>query len=290
MRLSELWRTRSKPTVSFELFPAHAPRAQAKLDATVEVLARLEPELVSVTFGAGGSTREGSRQLVASLRARGLEVLPYFAGWGLGPAQIVSVLDGYLALGVENLLVVRGDPPEEEGLAPAPDAFPHASDLLGFVRARYPFCLGAAGYPEGHREAESREADLAFLRLKQERGAEFVIAQYFYDNHLFLSFRERCREAGITLPIIPGVMPIYSAKLTERLSALCGASLPEPVRRAIAAAGEDKDALQRYGVELAVEQCRGLCAAGVPGLHFYTMDRSESVLAIVTRLREERLL
>ena len=290
MKLTERWES-GRPTVSFELFPARTPKAEGKLAKVIDKLAALEPDFVSVTFGAGGSTREGSHQLLRLLKQeRGLEVLAYFAGFGLGPRQITEVLDGYREIGVENLLAVRGDPPEE-GPAPDPEAFAHASDLLAFIGERYDLCLGAAGYPEGHKEADGLEGDLPYIKLKVERGARFIVANYFYDNRFFFHFRDRCHALGIRVPILPGVMPIFSVKMMESLAALCGATITEELRRELSAIDvEDKDALAELGVGFAARQCRELLAAGVPGLHIYTMDRARSAVGLVGRLRDEGLL
>jgi methylenetetrahydrofolate reductase (NADPH) len=291
MRLTELWRRTGRPSVSFEFFPPRTAKAAATQDEVIAQLAPLEPDFVSVTFGAGGSTRAGSRELVAKLRGRGLETLAYFAGFGLPPATIREVMDAYRGLGVDNVLAVRGDPPEEEGFTPHPESLPHASDLLAFLRAGYGFCLGAAAYPEGHREAPSREQDLEHLALKVERGAEFLITQYFYDDAFFRDFVGRCRARGVTVPIVAGVMPIFSVKMMESLAEMCGATITAEVRQGLAAlpAG-NQDALVDFGVDFAVRQCRELLAAGVTGLHFYTLNRARSTAAIVQRLRADGLL
>lgn len=292
MRVTDIWSSSQSPTISFELFPPRNPEAAERLEKTIDNLAALKPDFVSVTFGAGGSTREGSRQLVEKLKEeKGLEVIAYFAGYGLSPENITSILDEYRSLGVENILVVRGDPPKEIDFTPHPDSFEHASDLVTYLRPRYDFCLGVAGYPEGHVEATSREKDIEYLKLKVERGAEYIIANYFYDNGFFFDFLNRCRAAGIGVPIVPGVMPIYSVKMMEMLASLCGATIPEKVRREIAALPEgDKEALVAFGIELAVRQCTELLDTGVPGLHIYTMDRSRSATGIVNRLRNKGLL
>lgn len=292
MKLTDLWQSREKPTISFELYPARSEKAATKLETTVEELAALEPDFVSVTFGAGGSTREGSRQLVEKLMTQhGLMTVAYFAGYGLGPGEIYSVLDDYKAIGVENVLVVRGDPPEDETFEPHPNSLPHASDLTGLIKPCYDFCLGVAGYPEGHIDAESHEKDLGYLRLKVDLGADYIITNYCYDNQFFFDFVERCRAAGITAPILPGVMPIFSVKMMEMLAGLCGATITDEIRQGIAALPEDdKGTLVAWGIDFAVRQCTELIERGAPGLHIYTMDRSESTVGIVTRLREAGLL
>jgi len=278
--------------VSFELFPARSEKAAGSLDKAIDELAALKPDFAAVTFGAGGSTREGSRQLVDRLKhEKGLEVIAYLAGYGLAPDDIVAVLDGYKGIGVENILIVRGDPPREEGFQPHPDSLAHATGLLAFILRRYDFCAGVAGYPEGHIEAESKEKDLEYLKRKIDAGAEYIIANYFYDNQYFFDFTERARAAGISAPILPGVMPIYSVKMMEMLAGLCGAAITDEVRQGISALPDgDTEALQAFGIDFAARQCAELLDAGAPGLHFYTMDRSASVVGIVNRLRSERRL
>jgi methylenetetrahydrofolate reductase (NADPH) len=293
VKVTDIWRSRHEPTISFELFPARTEKAAGNLEKAIDELAALKPDFVSVTFGAGGSNREGSRQLVEKLRnEKDLEVMAYFAGYGLGPEDILAVLDSYQATGVENILIVRGDVPrEQEGFEPHPDGFPHASDLMAFVRPQYDFCMGVAAYPEGHIEAESKGKDLEYLKLKVDNGAEYIICNYFYDNQYFFDFVERCRAMGINVPILPGVMPIYSVKMMEILAGICGATIVDEVRQGIAALpADDREALLNFGIEFAVGQCQELLNAGVPGLHIYTMDRSQSAEGIVNRLRSDGLL
>jgi methylenetetrahydrofolate reductase (NADPH) len=293
MKLVDLWNTQQKPTLSFELFPARTPKAAQNLEKAIDTLAGLEPDFVSVTFGAGGSTREGSYQLIEKLaKEKGLEVLGYFAGFGLGPKDITSVLDSYQALGLENILAVRGDEPRElEGFEPHPQSLPYASDLLTFISSHFDFCLGAAGYPEGHIDAQSKEKDLEILKLKVDNGAKFIVTNYFYDNRYFFAFIDRCQAAGINVPILPGVMPVYSIKMMEMLAGLCGATITDHLRQGLKALPEDdKQALLKFGIDFATDQCKELLHAGVVGLHIYTMDRSRSAVGIVNRLRSEGLL
>ncbi|PIP07301.1 MAG: 5,10-methylenetetrahydrofolate reductase, partial [Syntrophobacteraceae bacterium CG23_combo_of_CG06-09_8_20_14_all_50_8] len=225
MKVTDIWNSSQRPTVSFELFPARSPKAAENLEKTIDELVALKPDFVSVTFGAGGSTREGSYQLVKKLKnEKSLEVIAYFTGYGLGPKDIIAVLDDYQGLGVKSVLVARGDPPhEQKDFKAHPQSLPHASDLLSFIRPRYSFCLGAAGYPEGHIESESKKKDIEYLKLKVDNGAEYIISNYCYDNQYFFDFIERCKAIGIDVPILPGVMPIYSVKMMETLASLCGA-------------------------------------------------------------------
>lgn len=292
MKVTEMWK-KNQPTVSFELFPARNAEAALKLDRVIDQLTVMEPDFVSVTFGAGGSTREGSRQLVKSLKNElDLEVMAYFAGYGLGPDDIRGVMDSYLNLGVDNVLVVRGDSPHgQPDFKPHPASLAHASDMLEFIRPRYSFCLGAAGYPEGHIEAESLQKDLEYQKLKVDKGAEFILTNYFYDNCYYFDFVAHCRSLGIKVPIVPGIMPIFSLKMMNHLAKLCGSSISDDLRQRLAALPEgDAPALLKFGIDFAFEQCKELIAAGVPGLHFYTMDRSQSTIGVLARLRQEGLL
>lgn len=293
MRLTDIWDGKDGPSVSFELFPARSEKSAERLERAVDVLAALKPDFVSVTFGAGGSTRIGSRQLIKKLKVdKGLEVLAYFAGYGLGLDDISAVLDSYQELGIENLLVVRGDiPHDQDNFQPHPDSFQHATDLLAFIKPRYDFCLGAAAYPEAHIEAESKKVDLDYLKLKVDNGAEFIITNYCYDSDFFFDFVDSCQTLAIDVPIIPGVMPIYSAKLMQSLAALCGATITDEIKMGLVELPEgDKGAVLDYGIEFAYQQCAALIEAGVPGVHIYTMDRSKTTSEIVSRLRGEGLL
>jgi methylenetetrahydrofolate reductase (NADPH) len=293
MKVTNIWESGQKPTVSFELFPPRSTKAAKKFEKAVDEMVALKPDFVSVTFGAGGSTREGSRQLIEQLKnEKGQEVIAYFAGYGLGPEDIKSVLDSYQGLGIENILVVRGDKPaDQEDFEPHPQSLPHASDLMDFIRPRYDFCIGVAGYPEGHIEAESKEKDIEYLELKVDKGAEYIISNYFYDNQYYFDFIERCRAIGIEVPILAGVMPVYSIKMMKMLAGLCGATITDELRQGIEALPEDdKEALVNFGIEFALRQCKDLLRAGVPGLHIYTMDRSISSVVIVESLRKEGLL
>jgi len=292
MKLTELWDMKKKPTLSFELFPARSVKAEENLSKAISKLAALSPDFVSVTFGAGGSTRSGSRQLLEKLKCNfGLEVLAYFACYGLGYDEIKPVLDDYQELGVDNILAVRGDEPHDDDFLPHPDSLPHATDLVEFIRPRYDFCLGVAGYPEGHIDAASKDKDLEYLKMKIDLGAEFIITNYFYDNKYFFDFVERCRIAEIDVPIIPGIMPIFSVKMMEMLAGMCGATIVEEIKKGIAALPDgDTDALNDFGVDFAARQCAALIEFGVPGLHIYTMDRSKSSIGLINSLRENELV
>jgi methylenetetrahydrofolate reductase (NADPH) len=287
MRVTELWEKKTSPTISFELYPPRTEKAAVKLDNTIDLLADLDPDFVSVTFGAGGSTREGSRDLIKTLfREKELNVIAYFSCYGLAPGEIDQVLDEYQSLGIETLLAVRGDQPEDESFRPHPESFPYASDLVAYIRPRYDFCLGVAGYPEGHIDAPSLDSDMEYLKLKLDLGAEYVITNYFYDNRFFFEFLDRCGAFGINVPILPGIMPVYSVKMMEMLAGLCGATITKPLREGIETLPEgDPGGLIQFGIDFALQQCEELLDAGVPGLHIYTMDLSKSSIGLIEGLR-----
>ena len=293
MRITEVWKTKGKPTSSFEVYPARTPKAEDSFAKALDKLAALEPDFFSVTFGAGGSTREGSRELIGKLtREKNQKVLAYIACYGLSPQDLEDVIGGYRELGVETILAVRGDEPRDQtDFSAHPDSFVHAAGFLGFAKTRFDLCIGAACYPEGHITAESKEKDLEYLKQKVDLRTDFLISNYFYDNRFYFDFVGRCRASGIRVPIIPGVMPIFNIKMMENLAKLCGATIPDELRKNLGALPEDdRDALVSFGVEHALNQCRGLLEAGVPGLHIYTMDRSKSAAEIVRRLRGEGLI
>ncbi|WP_022667701.1 methylenetetrahydrofolate reductase [Desulfospira joergensenii] len=291
MRVTDLYKNR-QPIVSMEFFPFRDDKTREGFHTTLDELSPMNPDYYSVTFGAGGSTRDGSYQTVKTvLKEKNLPGVAYIAGYGLGPDEITDVLDKYKALGVETIFVIRGDKPKDKDFTPHPDSFPHASDLLAFIKSRYDFTLGCAGYPEGHVEAVSLEKDIEFLKLKQDSGAEYVVVQYFYDNDFFFSYVDQCRKAGVTIPIIPGIMPVYTVKLTRILSKVCGSSIVPPLQEKLDGVDpDDADAVLDLGIDFAAEQCRGLLDRGAGGLHFYTMNRSRSTREILTRLKQEGLL
>jgi methylenetetrahydrofolate reductase (NADPH) len=292
MNTNNFWQRDKPATISFEFFPARDPKAADKLELVIDKLKVLEPDFVSVTFGAGGTTRQGSYQLVKKLKnEKSLKVIPYMAGYGLGPDEITTVVQDYSDLNIDGLLCVRGDKPEGVlEAAPHPESFDHASELLIHVGEEFDLLLGAAGYPEGHKEAVSLEKDLEYLKFKVEKGAQFIITQYAYDNSYYYEFIDQCRKIGINIPIVIGIMPIYNVKMMHSLANLCGATITPQIKSGLSELDhDDKKAVSSFGIEFAVQQCRGLLNYGVDGLHFYTMDRAKSVTSIINQLREEGL-
>jgi len=291
MRVNTLYENK-QPVISMEFFPPRNQAASEKFSGLIDTLSALHPDYLSITFGAGGSTRDGSYQTVKELRTKKkLPTVAYIAGCGLDPDEIRDVLDKYRDLGVETIFVIQGDKPKTDDFTPHPDSFSHASELIAFIRSHYDFTLGCAGYPEGHIEAQSLDKDIQYLKLKVDNGAQYVVAQYFYDNDYFFDYVKKCKDQGIKVPIIPGIMPVYTVKMTRMLSKVCGSSITQELEGKLNSVNpEDKDAVLKLGIEFATEQCRGLLKQGVPGLHFYTMDRSKSTVEIIYQLKRENLL
>ncbi len=292
MSVSSLYSNSKKPVISMELFPPRNKEANEKFGETIEDLSKLNPDYLSMTFGAGGSNREGSYQAVKTMKIeKGLPTVAYIAGYGLGPEDIAEVLERYKDIGIDTVFVIRGDKPKEENYTPHPESFSYASEMIEFIKEQYNFTLGCAGYPEGHIDAESLEKDIEHLKLKVDNGAEYIVAQYFYDNKYFFEYVDKCRTAGIDVPIVPGIMPVYTVKLTGILARVCGATIADDMQRDLEKLSDaDNVTVLNYGINFAAEQCRGLLKNGVQGLHFYTMNRKKSTTEIITRLREENLL
>ena len=292
MRVADLFEKKDgKPVISFEFSRPKTEKAAANLEKALDKLVEAKPDYVSVTFGAGGSTREGSFELVDKLKnERGLPTVAYLAGVGLGPEDLTACLGKFKDLGIETIFAIRGDAPTwDDSYESHPEALSYASELIGFIKEKAPeFCLGGAAYPEGHIEAESLEKDIEYVKLKQDSGAEYIVAQYFYDNRYYFDFMDKARAAGVTVPIVPGIMPIYTVKMMRNLAKVCGATITQPIEDGLAKLPEDdKKAVVQFGIEFSTEQCRDLLEKGVAGLHFYTMNRSKSVSAVLEVLRSE---
>jgi methylenetetrahydrofolate reductase (NADPH) len=275
------------PAFSFEFFP---PKDQAGVDRLFETVARLQvydPAYVSVTYGAGGSTRKLTVDLVTRIKREvGLEAMAHLTCVGGTREEISSVLDQLREGGIENVLALRGDPPKgEAAFVKSEGGFGYASELTEFIRSRWDFCLAGACYPECHPESPSADTDLHSVKRKVEAGAELLVTQLFFDSRDYFSYVARARAAGITVPIIAGIMPITNVSQVKRFTALCGANIPAPLLARLEAAGTDADAVQAIGVEHAAAQCRELLAGGAPGIHFYTLNRSHATVDVLNRLR-----
>jgi methylenetetrahydrofolate reductase (NADPH) len=291
MRVTDLYKN-NIPVISMELFPPRNEKAEKSFGTLIDKLAAKSPDYMSVTFGAGGSTRDGSYQTVKQIMIdKKMPTVAYIAGYGLGPDEITAVLENYKWMGVETIFVLRGDKPQGNGFQPHPKSFTYASEMISFIKERYDFTLGCAGYPEAHIEAESLEKDMQYLKLKVENGAEYIVTQYFYDNRYFFEYIEKCRSCGIDVPIIPGIMSVYTVNMTNMLAKVCGSSITNDLQGLLDRVDpDDKAAVLNIGIDFATDQCRSLLEEGVAGLHFYTMDRSKSTTEIINRLKNENLL
>ncbi len=285
-----------RPTLSFEFFPPKSAEAFEALYRTIGELEAFKPSFISVTYGAGGSTRELTHDLVVRIKTTtSLDAVPHLTCVCHGEADIASILERYAQAGVSNILALGGDPPKNlANYERAKDAFQHAADLVAFIKKfndsgahpdRRGFGIGVAGFPEGHPTTPNRVLEMEHLKAKVDAGADYICTQLLFDNHDFLDFRERCQLAGITIPIIAGIMPITSAAGMRRMAELAaGARYPAKLLRAIQRCGKDEDAVQKVGIHYATEQCRDLLDHGVDGIHFYTLNKSHATREIYSSL------
>jgi methylenetetrahydrofolate reductase (NADPH) len=278
---------------SFEFFPPKTDKGMETLERTIQELGDLDPGFVSVTYGAGGSTRDRTIDLVTRIQKQhGITAMAHLTCVGAGRAEIASVVDRLVAGGIENIIALRGDPPAgAERFETPPDGFAHASDLTAFLRAQYgkKLCLAGAAYPEGHVECRDLSRDLANLATKVRAGTDVLITQLFFDNRCYFDFVARARAAGITIPIVPGIMPITNLASVERMTTLSGASFPSALRAELDRRREDPAAIMQLGVAQAAAQCADLLSGGAPGIHFYTLNQSPATRMILTALKSARL-
>lgn len=273
---------------SLEFFPPKTDGEVAQLFLTLNEVKTLDPGFVSVTYGAGGGTRDRTVEIVKrAKREIGLESVAHLTCVGHSKAEITSILDELVNSGIENVIALRGDPPKgETKFVPNPEGFRHADELTAFIHAAYPVCIAVAGYPEGHIESPDKETDWEYLHQKVRAGADLIITQLFFDNQHFFAFEKRMREKGIKVPIIPGIMPITNYTQIVRFTKICGATIPEKLVAGLEPIQEDPDAVQQFGVDHAIEQCRELIGHGVPGIHFYTLNKSTATQEIIKALRD----
>ncbi len=286
MRIPELY-TASRPVISLELFPPKTDEAEAALfETVVPSLTRLGPSFLSVTYGAGGGTRTRTLRMAGRLRREfGVEAMAHLTCVGSSRSALAEVLDEAESLGLENVLTLRGDPPRGQPVfEPLPDGFRYAAELIRFVRQRGGFAIGAAVYPEGHVECPNKHLDWDRAIAKVEAGAEFLITQLFYNVEDFFACEEYLRGRGVQVPIIPGVLPFLNAEQIRRFTALCGARLHDDLGRRLDELAHDNEAVRQLGVEVCTELCQRLLAHGVPGLHFYCLNRVPSVAEVLHNL------
>jgi methylenetetrahydrofolate reductase (NADPH) len=282
MKIASLFQ-RHAPVVSFEFFPPKTEEGVESLYRTVEELRSCRPSFVSVTYGAGGSTRDRTLELVSRIqRDLGIATMAHLTCVGSTRAEIKDTLQRLVDAGIQNVLALRGDPPKgETEFTPVPGGFRYASELVAFIREQgFDLCVGAACYPENHVETKDAAADLAHLVHKVKQGVDFLITQLFFDNEDYRAFVRRARSAGIDVPIVPGLMPVTNFAQTQRFTQMCGARIPQELHRRLAIVEKDGSAVVATGVHWSVQQAQELLRAGAPGLHFYTLNKSSATLAV----------
>ncbi|HXP36955.1 MAG TPA: methylenetetrahydrofolate reductase [NAD(P)H] [Solirubrobacteraceae bacterium] len=289
MRINEII-TAEEPVFSFEFFPPKTEQGEQNLYAALGDLQALDPAFVSVTYGAGGSSREKTIEIVKRIKDEfGLEAMAHFTCVAATEPELRATLDEMRGAGIENVLALRGDPPEgEQAWTKTEGGLEYSRELVELIGADYDFAIGAACFPETHVHAESAESDLRYLAEKVDAGVDFLITQMFFDNDFYFDFVRRARGAGVSVPIIPGVMPITKVGQVERMAKMCGSEIPEGLRDELHAREDDAEAVLDFGVAYATLQCAELLAAGAPGIHFYTLNRSPATRAILSALKLAR--
>ena len=286
-------RQAQRPVVSFEFFPTKTPEGERSLlDKTIPALGQLGPDFCSVTYGAGGSTREKTLTIVDRIqRQHGLTAMAHMTCVNATRQDTTGVLDQARVLGITNILALRGDPPGGVGgFQKTEGGFEYSYELVQFIKKMGGFSIGVAGFPEGHIAcADGKYADWQHLKHKIDQGADFVITQLFFSNRDYFEFRDYLTSLGVTVPLVPGIIPILTAAQIKRFGALCGADLPAPLVRELDKRGDDDDAVSQFGIEYATRQCEELLREGAPGLHFYTLNKARSTSQIVENLSLARM-
>jgi methylenetetrahydrofolate reductase (NADPH) len=290
MRIEEAYATATEPVFSFEFFPPKTAEGEQNLYRALAELRELEPAFVSVTYGAGGSTRDKTIEIVRRVKEDyGLEAMAHFTCVGATVDELRETLDQMVAVGIDNVLALRGDPPDgQEEWRKTEGGLEYSRELVELIRADYPFSIGAACFPEVHVHATSAEDDLRHLKAKVDAGAQFLITQLFFDNAKYFDFVERARAIGIDVPIVPGIWPVTNVAQIERVTQLSAASMPAGLLDELRARAEDPEAVLDFGVAYAALQSVELLAGGAPGIHFYTLNRSPATRAILSALRLTR--
>jgi methylenetetrahydrofolate reductase (NADPH) len=287
MRIDQILAGGDDPVFSFEFFPPKTDEGEQRLRETLGALRELEPDFVSVTYGAGGSTRALTLELTKWIKQDlGIEAMAHLSCVGASRDELCVILDSLIDAGIENVLALRGDPPRgDTAWQPHPGGLRYSSELAALISERYPACVGAACFPEVHPEAADMATDLRFLKQKVDSGVSFLITQLFFDNEAYFRFVEEARAVGIEVPIIPGIMPITDVAQIKRFTEMCGACIPAALLEQLERRAQCPDAVLELGVSYATLQCAELLARGAPGIHFYTLNRSPATRAILAALR-----
>jgi methylenetetrahydrofolate reductase (NADPH) len=289
VQIKELFR-QGRPLISFEFFPPRTPEGEASLLRTIDTLRPLRPSFVSVTR-TGGKPREAPVAIVERIKALGIEGAVHVTAIEASRDDIARHCELVLSRGIENLVTIRGDVPKDASFSPPRDGFRYAVDLIRFIRERaHPLCLIGGGHPEGHPECRDLDVSVRHLKEKVDAGLDAVITQLFYDNACYFDFVERARRAGVDVPLVAGIMPITNARQIQRITQLSGNAVPPALAEGLERAGDDPEAGLALGVEYGTRQCAELLRAGVPGIHFYTLNQSPATRAIFQNLRREGLV
>jgi methylenetetrahydrofolate reductase (NADPH) len=287
MRIEEILAGSEEPVFSFEFFPPKTPEGELTLRETLATLGDLRPSYVSVTYGAGGTTRERTVEITKWIKEDlGIEAMAHLSCVGEPVERLREILHEIGQAGIENVLALRGDPPRGEAeWKPHPGGLHYSTELASLIAQDYGYCIGAACFPEVHPEAVDLASDLRFLKEKVDAGARFLITQLFFDNQFYFDFVREARAAGIDVPIIAGIMPVTNVKQITTITGMCGATIPAGVMAELDRRADDPDAVLQFGVAYATQQCAELLRGGAPGIHFYTLNRSPATRAILSSLR-----
>jgi methylenetetrahydrofolate reductase (NADPH) len=287
MRIDEILAQADRPAFSFEFFPPRSDDGERVLGLALESLRQLEPDFVSVTYGAGGSSRTRTLELTKWIKQElGIEAMAHLSCVGSTREELRAILDDMTAAGIENVLALRGDPPRGQAdWRPHPGGLSYSTELASLIREDYDLSIGGACFPEVHPEAPDLAHDLRFLKEKIDNGVSFLITNLFLDNEHYFHFVDEARAAGIEVPIVPGIMPVTNLSQIKTMTGMCGASIPEPFLEALQWRSHDPDAVLQLGVAYSTLQCAELLARGAPGIHFYTLNRSHATRAILSALK-----
>jgi len=290
MRIDEIIASAEEPVFSFEFFPPKTPEGERTLRDTLGTLRGLQPDFVSVTYGAGGATRERTVEITKWIKQElGIEAMAHLSCVGEPVDRLREMLDEIAGAGIDNVLALRGDPPRgEKEWTPHPDGLRWSTELIALIAGGYEFCVGAASFPEVHPDAPDLAHDIRFLQEKLAAGASFLITQLFFDNRYYFDFVASCRRAGITAPIVPGVIPITNVAQLKTITEMCGATIPPGLLLELDRRADDPEAVLQLGVAYTTLQCADLLRRGAPGIHFYTLNRSPATRAILSSLRLQR--
>lgn len=285
MKIREILKNRSKG-VSFEFFPPKSEGGREQFMKVVKTLRQFDPMYVSVTFGAGGSTQERTRNTLLWIKKdTDLSVMSHLTCIGATRDSMDSLLKDYMANGVDNILALRGDPPKDvKDFDPTKGEFKYAKDLIKFVKKYDSFSIAVAVYPEGHQESPSIEKDIEYTKMKADAGAEFGITQMFFDNRYYYDFIEKIQKAGITMPVLPGILPVTDFKKVKEFTSFCKTAIPDRLEKIMSPIIDKPEEMRKAGIEFTIKQCKDLLKNGIKYLHFYTLNKSEAVSEIITSL------